>query len=161
MVFSNIILDSYVLLQISFKFEPQRSSCIGVQNQGRRQHKARKSRRYDFSLENIDVVQEEPINTTMKYNTNVAEPEEAVMVAFDRSGEDGELRIVTDPEEIRNIEIEEQERKRNVSINIHYISWKNVIMLDLSNFYTVALNNSIFIRRRVFKCYSSRSLGSR
>ena len=119
MVFSNIILDSYVSLQISFKFEPQRSSCIGVQNQGRRQHKPRKSRRYDFSLENIDVVQEEPINTTMKYNTNVAEPEEAVMVAFDRSGEDGELRIVTDPEEIRNIEIEEQERKRNVSSNIH------------------------------------------
>ena len=112
-------------------------------------------------MENIDVVQEEPINTTMKYNTNIAEPEEAVMVAFDRSGEDGELRIVTDPEEIRNIEIEEQERKRNVSINIHYISWKNVIMLDLSNFYNVASNNSIFIRRRVFKCYSSRSLGSR
>ena len=70
-------------------------------------------------MENIDVVQEEPINTAMKYNTNVSEPEEAVMVAFDRSGEDGELRIVTDPEEIRNIEIEEQERKRNVSINIH------------------------------------------
>ena len=124
MVFSNIILDSYLSLQISFKFEPQRSSCIGVQNQGRRQHKPRKSRRYDFSLENIDVVQEEPINNTMKYNTNVAEPEEAVMVAFDRSGEDGELRIVTDPEEIRNIEIEEQERKRNVSISIHYINWK-------------------------------------
>ena len=40
--------------------------------------------------------------------------EEAVMVAFDRSGEGGELRIVTDPNEIRNIEIEEQERKRNV-----------------------------------------------
>ena len=58
----------------------------------------------------------------MKYNTNVTEPEEAVMVAFDRSGEDGELRIVTDPKEIRNIEIEEQERKRNVSINIHYIN---------------------------------------
>ena len=37
------------------------------------------------------------------------------MVAFDRSGEGGELRIVTDPNEIRNIEIEEQERKRNVS----------------------------------------------
>ena len=36
------------------------------------------------------------------------------MVAFDRSGEGGELRIVTDPNEIRNIEIEEQERKRNV-----------------------------------------------
>ena len=114
-----IILESYVSLQISFKFEPQRSNCIGVQNQGRRQHKPRKSRRYDFSLENIDVVQEEPINTTMKYNTNVAEPEEAVMVAFDRSGDDGELRIVTDPEEIRNIEIEELERKRNVSSNIH------------------------------------------
>ena len=63
----------------------------------------------------------------MKYNTNVAEPEEAVMVAFDRSGEDGELRIVTDPEEIRNIEIEEQERKRNVSINIHYINWKMLL----------------------------------
>ena len=78
-------------------------------------------------MENIDVVQEEPINTTMKYNTNVAEPEEAVMVAFDRSGEDGELRIVTDPEEIRNIEIEEQERKRNVSINIHYINWKMLL----------------------------------
>ena len=124
MVFSNFILDYYVCLQISFKFEPQRSSCIGVQNQGRRQNKPRKSRRYDFSLENIDVVQEEPINTTMKYNTNVAEPEEAVMVAFDRSGEDGELRIVTDAEEIRNIEIEEQERKRNVSINIHYVNWK-------------------------------------
>lgn len=43
------------------------------------------------------------------------EIEEAVMVAFDRSGEGGELRIVTDPNEIRNIEIEEQERKRNVS----------------------------------------------
>ena len=127
LVFSNIILDFYLSLQISFKFEPQRSSCIGVQNQGRRQHKPRKSRRYDFSLENIDVVQEEPINTTMKYNTNVAEPEEAVMVAFDRSGEDGELRIVTDPEEIRNIEIEEQERKRNVSINIHYINWKMLL----------------------------------
>ena len=37
------------------------------------------------------------------------------MVAFDRSGEGGELRIVTDPNEIRSIEIEEQERKRNVS----------------------------------------------
>ena len=43
------------------------------------------------------------------------EMDEAVMVAFDRSGEGGELRIVTDPNEIRNIEIEEQERKRNVS----------------------------------------------
>ena len=43
------------------------------------------------------------------------EIDEAVMVAFDRSGEGGELRIVTDPNEIRNIEIEEQERKRNVS----------------------------------------------
>ena len=44
------------------------------------------------------------------------------MVAFDRSGEGGELRIVTDPNEIRNIEIEEQERKRNVSefINKQY-----------------------------------------
>ena len=40
------------------------------------------------------------------------------MVAFDRSGEGGELRIVTDPNEIRNIEIEEQERKRNVSESI-------------------------------------------
>ena len=37
------------------------------------------------------------------------------MVAFDRSGDGGELRIVTDPNEIRSIEIEEQERKRNVS----------------------------------------------
>ena len=37
------------------------------------------------------------------------------MVAFDRSGEGGELRIVTYPNEIRSIEIEEQERKRNVS----------------------------------------------
>ena len=80
-------------------------------------------------MENIDIVQEEPINTTMKYNTNVTEPEEAVMVAFDRSGEDGELRIVTDPKEIRNIEIEEQERKRNVSINIHYINWKKMVLV--------------------------------
>ena len=38
------------------------------------------------------------------------------MVAFDRSGGGGELRIVTDPNEIKNIEIEEQERKRNVCI---------------------------------------------
>ena len=47
------------------------------------------------------------------------------MVAFDRSGEGGELRIVTDPNEIRNIEIEEQERKRNVSINF---STRNTII---------------------------------
>ena len=44
--------------------------------------------------------------------------EEAVMVAFDRSGESGELRIVTDPEEIKSIELEEQERKRNVSFTL-------------------------------------------
>ena len=75
LVFSNIILDSYVSLQIAFKFEPQRSSCIGVQNQGRRQHKPRKSRRYDFSLENIDVVQEEPTNGNIEYNTNVVDAE--------------------------------------------------------------------------------------
>ena len=38
-----------------------------------------------------------------------------MFVAFDRCGEGGELRIVTDPEEIKNIEREEEERKRNVS----------------------------------------------
>ena len=48
----------------------------------------------------------------------IDEVEEAVMVAFDRSGEGGELRIVTDPKEIKNIELEEQERKRNVSDEI-------------------------------------------
>ena len=41
--------------------------------------------------------------------------DEEVFVAFDRCGEGGELRIVTDPEEIKNIEREEEERKRNVS----------------------------------------------
>ena len=80
-------------------------------------------------MENIDVVQEEPTNGNIEYNTNVVDAEEAVMVAFDRSGEDGELRIVTDPEEIRKIEIEEQERKRNVSIIFHYIHWKTCTIL--------------------------------
>lgn len=41
--------------------------------------------------------------------------DEAVFVAFDRCGEGGELRIVTDPDEIKNIEKEEQKRKRNTS----------------------------------------------
>ena len=56
--------------------------------------------------------------TTESKNQNediVNEMTDAVMVAIDRSGDGGELRIVTDPKEIKNIELEEQLRKRNVS----------------------------------------------
>ena len=54
--------------------------------------------------------------------------DEAVFVAFDRSGEGGELRIVTDPDEIKNIEREEQERKRNVSWDIINIPSQSVLI---------------------------------
>ena len=56
--------------------------------------------------------------TTESNNQNediVNEMTDAVMVAVDRSGDGGELRIVTDPKEIKNIELEEQVRKRNTS----------------------------------------------
>ena len=68
------------------------------------------------TLESPAFLLEEAIEEDIVPQQDVSdEMEEAVMVAFDRSGEGGELRIVTDPNEIKNIEIEEQERKRNVS----------------------------------------------
>lgn len=68
-----------------------------------------------FSQENVD---EEDIEESTNPDRSYDDVEEAVMVAFDRSGESGELRIVTDPEEIKSIELEEQERKRNVSFTL-------------------------------------------
>ena len=69
-----------------------------------------------LSQEKLPNFDEEAIEECNISNNPVVEDvEEAVMVAFDRSGESGEMIIVTDPEEIKNIELEEQERKRNVS----------------------------------------------
>ena len=67
-------------------------------------------------FEDIEKEHEETTGENNKQEGSmIPEVDEAVMVAFDRSGEGGELRIVTDPNEIKNIELEEQERKRNVS----------------------------------------------
>ena len=65
--------------------------------------------------------------------------EEAVMVAFDRSGESGELRIVTDPEEIKSIELEEQERKRNVRFTFGSLEIVS-FMIILSQLFTADLH---------------------
>lgn len=67
-------------------------------------------------FEDIEKSRDETMAENKKQEVGtVNEIDEAVMVAFDRSGEGGELRIVTDPNEIKNIELEEQERKRNTS----------------------------------------------
>ena len=93
------------------------STSYSASDYKRRAHAT--SRKHDksrFSHENVDEEAiEENTNSDRSPSDDV---EEAVMVAFDRSGESGELRIVTDPEEIKSIELEEQERKRNVSFTL-------------------------------------------
>ena len=59
------------------------------------------------------------------------------MVAFDRSGDGGELRIVTDPNEIRSIEIEEQERKRNVG----YFQYSEIVNYLFNYQYNINTND--------------------
>ena len=103
------MMNTFILFQASVHFSFQNSS------QSVRDFKDKMSRTVESPAFLLEEEMEEEVGSPSKVPD---EMEEAVMVAFDRSGEGGELRIVTDPNEIRNIEIEEQERKRNVSTSL-------------------------------------------
>ena len=102
-----------------------------------------------FSHENVD---EESIEeNTNQDHSSADDVEEAVMVAFDRSGESGELRIVTDPEEIKSIELEEQERKRNVSFTLRFLEIVMVFNYPLRSYINNINLNLLFFRRLGFR----------
>lgn len=106
-------------IKASIRIGIHNSSFSVIDHHAKNKSKSRKHGKYDFSFENLETVHNESIKEESRLQEAAVEDvEEAVMVAFDRSGEGGELRIVTDPSEIRNIELEEQERKRNVSFRI-------------------------------------------